>query len=82
MYVVFQVHEKLSENLSPMARPNVVFLFQTADQMSLSMNLTNKFMKFVKNIVNVYNLKVSYSQLALIGQIDLPLLLKEGEDNL
>ena len=73
------MHEKLSENISPMARPNVVVLIQTSDEMSLFTNLTNKLMKFVNHIVNVYNLKVSYSQLVLKRQITTG---PEDQDNL
>ena len=43
-----------------MARPNVVVLIQTSEEMFLPANLTHKFMKFVNNMVNVYNLKVSF----------------------
>ena len=60
MYFIFQIHEKLSDNLSPMARPNVLVLIQTSEEMFLPTNLRHKFMKFVNNMVNVYNLKVSH----------------------
>ena len=43
-----------------MARPNVVVLIQASEEMFLPINLTYKLMKFVNNMVNVYNLKVRY----------------------